>query len=51
VAYLLAVTRDPIMGTSPQLTSWAGAMAIVAVASVAMAYIYTRYRSRVVYWA
>jgi lipopolysaccharide transport system permease protein len=51
VAYLLAVTRDPIMGVSPHLTSWVGAMAFAAVATVAMGYVYTRYRSRIVYWA
>jgi lipopolysaccharide transport system permease protein len=51
VAYLLAVTRDPIMGSSPHLMSWIGAIVFVAVATAAMGYIYTRYRSRVVYWA
>jgi lipopolysaccharide transport system permease protein len=51
VAYLLSVTRDPIMGASPHLTSWAGAIAFAAAASIAMAYVYTRYRSRIVYWA
>jgi lipopolysaccharide transport system permease protein len=51
VAYLLAITRDPIMGVSSHLMNWAGAVAFVVVATVAMAYIYTRYRSRVVYWA
>jgi len=51
VAYLLAVTRDPIMGSSPHLMSWIGALLFVAIATVVMAYVYTRYRSRVVYWA
>src|SRR5262249_20093240 len=51
IAYLLAVTRDPIMSVSPHLLSWVGAIGFVVVATVAMAYIYTRYRSRVVYWA
>jgi len=51
VAYLLAVTRDPIMGSSPHLMSWIGAALFVAIATVVMAYVYTRYRSRVVYWA
>jgi len=51
VAYLLAVTRDPIMGSSPHLMSWIGALLFVAIATVVMAYIYTRYRSRIVYWA
>jgi lipopolysaccharide transport system permease protein len=51
VAYLLAVTRDPIMGVSPHLMTWIGAVGFVAVSTVAMAYIYTRYRSRVVFWA
>jgi lipopolysaccharide transport system permease protein len=51
IAYLLAVTRDPIMGVSPHLLSWSGAIGFVVVGTIAMAYIYTRYRSRVVYWA
>jgi lipopolysaccharide transport system permease protein len=51
VAYLLAVTRDPIMGSSPHLMSWIGALLFVAIATMVMAFIYTRYRSRVVYWA
>jgi len=51
VAYLLAVTRDPIMGSSPHWMSWIGALLFTAVAAAAMGYIYTRYRSRVVYWA
>jgi len=51
VAYLLAVTRDPIMGASPHLMTWIGAVGFTAVSAVAMAYIYTRYRSRVVFWA
>jgi lipopolysaccharide transport system permease protein len=51
VAYLLAITRDPIMGTSPHLQSWGGAIGVAAVAFVAMAYVYTRYHSRVVYWS
>ncbi|NPV22976.1 ABC transporter permease [Bradyrhizobium aeschynomenes] len=51
IAYLLAVTRDPLMGIVPSLASWAGAIGCVAVLTAAMIYIYTRYRSRVVYWA
>ena len=51
IAYLLAVTRDPIMSVSPHLLSWVGAIGFVALATIAMAYVYTRYRSRVVYWA
>jgi len=51
MAYLLAVTRDPIMGASPHLTSWLGAAGFAALATAAMAYVYTRYRARVVYWA
>jgi lipopolysaccharide transport system permease protein len=51
VAYLLAITRDPIMGTSPHLQSWAGAVGVAAAAFAVMAYVYTRYHSRVVYWS
>jgi len=51
IAQLLALTRDPIMGIVPSLTSWAGAFGSVAVLTAAMIYIYTRYRTRVVYWA
>jgi lipopolysaccharide transport system permease protein len=51
MAYLLAVTRDPIMGSASSLSNWAGAIVVVALITTAMAYVYTRYRSRVVYWA
>jgi lipopolysaccharide transport system permease protein len=51
IAYLLAITRDPIMGIAPSLTNWAGAFGFVAALTAAMIYVYTRYRSRVVYWA
>jgi lipopolysaccharide transport system permease protein len=51
IAYLLAVTRDPLMGNVPSLASWAGAVGFVGILTVAMIFIYTRYRSRVVYWA
>jgi len=51
IAHLLAITRDPIMGVAPSLTNWVGAVGSVAVLTAAMVYIYTRYRTRVVYWA
>lgn len=51
IAHLLAITRDPIMGVAPSLTNWVGALGSVAVLTAAMIYIYTRYRTRVVYWA
>jgi lipopolysaccharide transport system permease protein len=51
IAYLLAVTRDPVMGSASSPTNWAGAIAVSGLITVAMAYVYTRYRSRVVYWA
>jgi lipopolysaccharide transport system permease protein len=51
IAYLLAVTRDPIMSVPLNPSSWIGAVGVVAALTVAMVYVYTRYRSRVVYWA
>jgi lipopolysaccharide transport system permease protein len=39
------------MGTSPHLQSWAGAVGVAAAAFAVMAYVYTRYHSRVVYWS
>lgn len=51
IAHLLAVTRDPIMGNMPSLMNWACSLGFVAVLTAAMIYIYTRYRTRVVYWA
>ena len=51
IAYLLAVTRDPIMSVPLSPSSWIGAVGVVAALTVAMVYVYTRYRSRVVYWA
>jgi homopolymeric O-antigen transport system permease protein len=51
IAYLLSITRDPLMGNSSGVTSWFGALVAVGLLTAAMIYIYTRYRSRVVYWA
>ena len=51
IAYLLAITRDPVMGNAPSLMNWVGAIGFVAVVTAAMIYLYTRYRSRVVFWA
>lgn len=51
IAYLLAVTRGPLMGDVPGFSTWAGAIGSVAVLTAVMIFIYTRYRSRVVYWA
>jgi lipopolysaccharide transport system permease protein len=51
IAYLLAITRDPVMGVLPSLRDWVGSAGFVAVLTVVMIYVYTRYRSRVVYWA
>lgn len=51
IAYLLAITRDPLMGKVPSLMNWVGSIGFVAVLTLAMMYIYTRYRARVVYWA
>jgi lipopolysaccharide transport system permease protein len=51
IAYLLAITRDPIMGVAPNPTNWIIAVGFVAALTAAMFYIYARYRSRVVYWA
>jgi len=51
VAYLLSIARDPLMGLSTSLMNWLGAVAVTAVLVAAMCYIYTRYRSRVVFWA
>jgi lipopolysaccharide transport system permease protein len=51
IAYLLSITRDPLMGNSTGVMSWFGALGAVALLTAAMIYIYTRYRSRVVYWA
>lgn len=51
IAYLLAITREPVMGRAPELMQWVGAIGFVIVLMSGMIYIYTRYRSRVVYWA
>jgi lipopolysaccharide transport system permease protein len=51
IAYMLSITRDPIMSVPLHPSTWIGAIICVAALSAAMAYIYTRYRSRVVYWA
>ena len=50
VGYLLSVTRDPIVGRPVPLESWmlAGMTDIVVLAVAA--WIYVRYRSRIIYW-
>ena len=42
---------DPVMGALPTLRDWVGSAGFVAALTVIMIYVYTRYRSRVVYWA
>lgn len=51
IAYLLSITRDPLMGNPIGLMNWVGALGAVMLLTAAMIYIYTRYRSRIVYWA
>jgi lipopolysaccharide transport system permease protein len=51
IAYLLSITRDPLMGNPTNLMNWFGAFGLVALLTAAMIYLYTRYRARVVYWA
>ncbi len=51
IAYLLAITRDPVMGGTPGLMDWTFSVGFVAALTAAMIYVYTRYRSRVVFWA
>jgi lipopolysaccharide transport system permease protein len=50
IAYLLTITRDPLMGNPSNLTAWFVGIGIAAITVAAMAYIYTRYRTRVVFW-
>lgn len=50
IAYFLAITRDPLMGTSSSIMPWLIAIGITTAIAGAMAYIYTRYRARVVFW-
>jgi homopolymeric O-antigen transport system permease protein len=51
IAYLLSITRDPLMGNPVGLMSWVGALGAVSLLTIMMVYIYTRFRSRVVFWA
>ncbi|MGT2440288.1 ABC transporter permease [Bradyrhizobium betae] len=51
IAYMLSITRDPLMGNPTDFTNWFGSGCIAALCTVVMIYIYTRYRARVVYWA
>jgi lipopolysaccharide transport system permease protein len=51
IAHLLSITRDPLMGNPTGPMSWVGALCAVGLLTAAMIYVYTRYRSRVVYWA
>jgi len=51
IAYLLAVTRDPIMSNPVPVVDWIVAGGLVAAALALAAFIYTRYRARIVFWA
>ena len=51
IAYLLAITRDPIMSNPVPWVDWIVAGALVAASLALAAFIYTRYRARIVFWA
>jgi lipopolysaccharide transport system permease protein len=50
IAYLLTITRDPVMGNPSNLTAWFVGIGIAVFTATAMAYFYTRYRTKVVFW-
>lgn len=50
VGYLLAIARDPLLGRPVSGFDWLVAATIVAVTVAGAAWVYVRYRSRVVYW-
>jgi lipopolysaccharide transport system permease protein len=51
IAYLLAITSDPIMSNAVPASDWIISVGIVVAALALSAFIYTRYRARVVFWA
>ncbi len=48
--YLLAVIRQPLLGSVPELHVWLIAVAIAAVSLMIGAAVHARFRHRVVYW-
>jgi ABC-type polysaccharide/polyol phosphate export permease len=48
--YLLAVVRQPLLGSVPDLRDWLVAVGIAAVVLLAGTLIHARFRHRVVYW-
>jgi len=51
IAYLLAITRDPIMSNPIPGVDWIVATGLVAGSLALAAFIYSRYRARIVFWA
>ena len=50
VAYLIAVSRDPLLGRPVPLETWAIAVALAVISLALGAAIYARYRNRIAYW-
>jgi ABC-2 type transport system permease protein len=48
--HLIAIVRDPLLGTFPPAISWQVALGICAVGWIASMLIYARTRRRIVYW-
>ncbi|MGM4932803.1 ABC transporter permease [Tardiphaga sp. 619_E2_N8_5] len=50
IGYLLAVTRNPIMSQPVPPIDWLIALAFVVICSLLATFVYSRYRTRVVFW-
>jgi len=50
ISYLLAVSRDSIMSRPVPIGDWFIVLAFVGVTVLVAAFIYSRYRRRVVFW-
>jgi lipopolysaccharide transport system permease protein len=50
IAHLLAIVRDPLLGSAPEWQSWAWSLAVLATTVLASAWLIGRYRHRIAYW-
>ena len=50
LAYLLAIVRDPVLGTVPPLATWAISLGIAAAATLVALYAMSLTRHRLAYW-
>jgi len=50
LTHMIALVRDPLLGTTPTLNDWLVVLAIAAIGWIATFLFFARFRARVVYW-